>query len=121
MGVPEVKPDFQWCPHCKPGLHACQIYDGRPQRCREFNCQWLKDERFGAHWYPKTAGIIVDTKIEGDDTFVLFVVDPRTPRRWREEPWLSDIKKVARLGLTGSLGAKWTTVILIKDERIPVI
>ena len=120
MGVPEVKKDFEWCPHCNPGS-GCTIYQNRPVRCRDFNCQWLKDERFLDYWYPKTAGIIVDTKVEADHTYVLFVVDPRTPGRWREEPYFSDIKKVARAGLDGRLGAKWTTVILVKNDRIPIV
>ena len=120
MGVPEVKQDFQWCPHCNPGA-GCTIYQKRPGRCRDFNCQWLIDTRFLDYWYPKTAKIIVDTKVEGEHTFVLFVVDPEYPLRWREEPWFTDIKKVAKSGLEGSLGVKWTTVILIKDERIPIL
>lgn len=120
MGVPEVKENHQWCPHCVPGRRACQIYDTRPQRCRDFVCQWLIDERFGDHWFPKHARIIVDHRVEGDVAVVCFVVDPNHPSRWREEPWFSDIKKVARSGLDGFRGVKWTTLVLIRDARIVI-
>lgn len=123
MGVPEIKPDHEWCPHCAFGRREpCLIYAERPQRCRDFVCQWLQDERFGDYWFPKTSKIIVDTKLEGKQAYVLFVVDPEYPGRWREEPWFSDIKTVAKAGLDGSLDGKhWITVILIKDQRIPVV
>ena len=122
MGVPEVKKDFEWCPHCqaKTGGSGCAIYNDRPQRCRDFSCQWLQDERFGAVWFPKTSKIIVDHRVEGDVAVVCFVVDPVVPGRWREEPWFSDIKKVAKSGLIGSIGGKWTTVVLVGKERFVI-
>ena len=120
FSVPEVKPDHAWCPHCVPGLHACQIYPTRPERCRDFHCQWLKDERFGAHWFPKTAKIVIDHRVLGTKAIVYFVVDPAVPNRWREEPWFSDIKQVARSGLAGMEGVRWITVVLVRDERIVV-
>jgi len=120
MGVPETKPDHEWCPHCPTGKGGCSIYESRPQRCRDFHCQWLKDDRFGAYWFPKDSKIIVDHRVEGDTAVVSFVVDPKHPTRWREEPWFSDIKQVARSGLAGFRGVKWTTIVLIKDERVVI-
>jgi predicted pyridoxine 5'-phosphate oxidase superfamily flavin-nucleotide-binding protein len=122
MGVPEVKPDHQWCPWCTPGWPGggCSIYMARPERCRDFKCQWLIDHRFGNHWFPKTAKIVVDHRVEGENAVVCFIVDPAYPLRWREDPWFSDIKKLAEAGLAGSLGAKWVTVVLVKDERVVV-
>jgi hypothetical protein len=122
MGVPEVKKDWQWCPHCVTGRlgGACSIYQTRPERCRDFVCQWLKDTRFGDHWFPKHAKIVVDHRVEDDKAFVYFVVDDRVPGRWREEPWFSDIKQIAKVGLSGRLGARWVTLVLIKDERIVI-
>jgi hypothetical protein len=121
MGVPEVKKDFEWCPHCKPGCGGCTIYEKRPERCRDFNCQWLIDTRFGEYWYPLKSKIIVDTKLAGETMVVSFVVDHDYPNRWREEPWFSDIKKIAKAGLDGHLGRKWTTVVLVREERIPIL
>jgi hypothetical protein len=120
LGVPEVKEDFKWCPHCKPGRGGCGIYGERPQRCRDFHCQWLVDERFGEHWFPARAKIIIDSKLEGEKAYVYFVVDHEYPGRWREDPWFADIKKIARVGLAGSLGRKWTTLVIVKEERIVI-
>lgn len=120
MGVPEVKEDFKWCPHCKLPGGGCGIYQSRPERCRDFHCQWLIDQRFGEHWFPVKSKILVDHKLDGENAYVYFVVDPDYPSRWREEPYFSDIKKIARAGLTGRLGKKWTTLVLIRDARIVV-
>lgn len=125
MSVPEVKKDWEWCPHCRPGRAVpagggCSIYATRPDSCRDFRCQWLKDEHLPDHWFPKTAKIVVDHRLEGETAVVCFVVDPVAPGRWREEPWFSDIKKVAKSGLAGSLGAKWHTVVLVGGERIVI-
>jgi hypothetical protein len=120
MAVPEVKEDFQWCPHAKPGTAcgACSIYETRPDRCRDFHCQWLVDSNFGPHWFPKTAKIVVDHKVDGDGGVVYFVVDPACPGRWKEEPYFSDIKTIARTGLAGVRGIKWVTLVLVKEDRI---
>jgi len=119
MGVPEVKKDFEWCPHFVRGT-GCAVYDSRPERCRDFNCQWLKDERFGAHWFPKTSKIIIDHRVEDGQAWVYFVVDPTCPERWREEPWFSDIMQVAHTGLVGLHGVKWTTLVLVRNDRFTI-
>jgi hypothetical protein len=116
MGVPEIKEDHAWCPHCLKSK-GCGIYADRPQRCRDFSCQWLKDEHFEDHWFPKTARIVVDHRVGDDGVWVCFVVDPNSPLRWKEEPWFSDIKRIAGLGLAGWSGVKWTTVVLVRDVR----
>jgi hypothetical protein len=122
MGVPEVKADHAWCPHCRPGDRqgGCAIYAARPQRCADFHCQWLKDTRFGDVWFPARSKIIIDHRVEGDVAVVCFVVDPVVPGRWREEPWFSDIKTIATAGLDGRLGKKWTTVVICRGEKIVI-
>jgi hypothetical protein len=116
MSVPEMKPDHAWCPKCTLGT-GCSIYASRPERCHDFSCQWLKDDRFGDHWFPKTAKIIVDHRVEGLTAVVSFVVDPAYPTRWREEPWFSDIKQIAKSGIAGFRGIKWTTIVLVRNQR----
>jgi hypothetical protein len=82
---------------------------------------WLIDARFADHWFPARAKIVVDAKLDRDKPIVCFIVDPDYPLRWREEPWFSDIKHMAKRGLEGVDGQKWTTIVLIKDQKIPVI
>jgi hypothetical protein len=121
MSVPEVKKDHEWCPHAKPGHGGCAIYADRPERCRAFNCMWLIDGRIPDYWYPRHARIVINAFTEDGVSYVAFVVDPAYPRRWQLEPWLSDIKALARAGLEGKGGKKWTTFVLLKDQRIPII
>jgi len=132
MDVPEVKDPHRWCPHVKRGIGGnvtggCSIYQSRPERCRTFNCFWLQEPDVPEHWYPLKSKIVINAFDDASGRgFVAFVVDPAYPNRWREEPWFSDIKTMARLGLQGiSLGPhghkKWTTFVLIKDQRIPII
>lgn len=120
LAVPEVKKPHEWCPHCKPGKGGCTIYRTRPERCRDWHCQWLIDEKFGDYWKPVHSRIVIDTRVE-PQPLVMFIVDPDYPLRWREEPWFSDIKTIARAGIEGRLGKKWSTLVLLKDETLPII
>jgi hypothetical protein len=115
MGVPEVKERHKWCPHCSPGC-GCIIYEDRPAPCRQFNCRWLADGTVPDYWFPARSKIVIDIQ-ENNGKFVMcFIVDMAYPARWREEPWLSDIKKWAKAGI-----GKWTCVIMAGDEKIPVL
>lgn len=120
MGVPEVKKDHEWCPHADPGC-GCIIYENRPERCRDFQCQWLYDVRHPDYWFPAKSKIIIDARVEDGKKYISFVVDPAYPNRWREEPYFSDIKHIASAGIDGRMGEKWTTLVRIKDEKIPII
>jgi hypothetical protein len=123
MNVPDVIPAktaHKWCSHASPGC-GCIIYDTRPASCREFSCMWLTDHRIKDHWYPAKARIVIHPTVEKGSNYVSFVVDPAYPLRWREEPYFSDIKEMARIGIEGRQGMKWATFVLIGDERIPII
>lgn len=115
MGVPEVKSRHDWCPHVDKGK-GCKIYDARPDRCREFSCLWLTQSYLDeARWFPLTSRIVVDLRVTPDASFLCFVVDPAYPLRAYEEPYASDIAKLAVAGISGSTGNFWHTVLLIKD------
>lgn len=121
MDVPDIKEPHQWCPHARAGAGGCAIYPRRPERCREFHCMWLIDERIPKYWYPRTAKIVINAFEAEGVAYVAFVVDPAYPTRWREEPWFSDIKEMARAGCYGAAGKKWTTFVTVGDKRIPII
>lgn len=121
MDVPDVKPKHEWCQHARPGCGGCAIYATRPEACRSFHCMWLIDERFPDYWYPAKSKIVINAIEHEGTSHVAFVVDPAYPNRWREEPYFSDIKKLAAHGLDGKYGKKWNTIVMIKDERIPII
>jgi hypothetical protein len=60
---------------------------------------------------------VIDVQEEGGKFVLLFAVDVGMPTRWMQDPWFSDIKTLARKGK--KLG--WTTVVMIGDEKIPVL
>jgi uncharacterized protein len=89
--APEIaKPANTWCKHCaKPG---CGIYDRRPQLCRDFQCEWLKNERLDDAWYPLTSGMIL-SYVEASETLFV-VVDPDRPDAHRKQPYAHDIARM---------------------------
>ena len=95
--VPEVhalsKPLGTWCVHCK-SRKRCDIYDTRPQECRDFNCGYLTLASIGEEWKPSKSKIILTA--ENDGNRVLALVDPARPDAWRKEPFYSQLKDWAR-------------------------
>lgn len=116
MAVPEVKQRHAWCPHARPGK-GCTIYAGRPQRCQEFNCLWLMNGSLKDYWFPARAKIVI--AVRSDPPSLAFIVDPAYPRRWREQPYLADIKTLARAGIDGT--PHYRTVVMIADQTIPIV
>ncbi|MBV8923780.1 MAG: hypothetical protein JOZ74_00285 [Bradyrhizobium sp.] len=88
-----AKPAAQWCRHCKPG-HGCQIYHDRPVECRQFNCLWLIDERFGPHWKPNKSKLVLTTSADGIEVRC----DSTAPDAWRKEPFQREIRALAAAG-----------------------
>jgi len=123
MTIPNFpgKPNpHKWCKHALPGK-GCGIYKDRPQECQDFVCLWLIDGRIPDYWFPKWSKIVISPHFAEKEAYVAFIVDPACPGRWREEPWFSDIKRLARAGLEGTLGQRWTSVVLVGDDRIPIV
>jgi len=80
MAIEELsKPASRWCRHCKPGC-GCQIYDSRPGECRDFNCLWLIDQRFGPHWRPNKSKLVLTTSEDGIEVRC----DPTFPDAWAQ-------------------------------------
>src|SRR5262249_25463728 len=62
--------------------------------CRTFYCLWMIDRHLGKEWRPMTARMILT--FEGTDNSRLAVhVDPSFPGRWEEEPYYSQIRRIA--------------------------
>jgi hypothetical protein len=82
---------------------------------------WLISDQIPDYWYPKLSKIVINPKLTGDKgAFVSFVVDPDYPTRWREQPWIDDIKKMALAGIEGRHGTRWTTTVMVKDKVIVI-
>lgn len=96
FAIPGLKTDKAWCPHCAHGKGGCAIYAERPQLCREFECQYLINPLFGDEWFPHRAKIVA--VMQGDEhggKVCRFYVDDRHPGRWRQQPYLSLIERIA--------------------------
>jgi hypothetical protein len=92
------KPMGQWCPHCIKGKR-CGIYETRPNQCRAFNCGWLADPAVGEEWKPTQSKMVFYNVREGDTNKLIFLVDPGSPLAWKNEPYYSQLKQMARNGL----------------------
>ena len=109
MAIEELsKPTGQWCRHCKPG-RGCQIHDSRPGECRDFNCLWLIDQRFGPHWRPNKSKLVLTTSADGIEVRC----DASFPDAWRREPFHGEIRTLAASG-----EAHDVTVLVIVGERM---
>jgi hypothetical protein len=109
MAIEELdKPAGTWCRHCQPG-RGCGTYDDRPGECREFNCLWLVDDRFGPHWRPSKSKLVLATSADGIEVRC----DPTFPDAWRKEPFLSEIRVLAASG-----EAHDVTMLVIIGQRM---
>jgi hypothetical protein len=86
------KPRGQWCKHCKPG-RGCDIWETRPQFCRDFHCHWISDLSFGEEWKPEKSKLVMNYR-PADNAFVV-MVDPGSPGAWLREPYHSALRTLA--------------------------
>lgn len=52
------KPAYQLCRHSKPS--GCEVYEARPQECRDYSCLWLSDELGEVADRPDAIGVVFD-------------------------------------------------------------
>ena len=108
------KPEGQWCQYCTPG-RGCGIYDSRPDYCRAFQCEWIRQPRFPDHWKPSRSKMVA-TVFPGNG-FLYVQVDPSQPRIWSREPYRSDLAQFARQLLPK--GAH--VLVFVRDEATLII
>lgn len=73
------KPGNSWCAHCSVGK-GCEIYNDRPQSCRDFECVWLQSQRHGKlplELRPDQSRVLMTATTDGNR--LVFVVDPSRP------------------------------------------
>jgi len=108
------KREGQWCRHCRPG-HGCSIYETRPDYCRSFICEWMREPGFPDHWKP-TRSRMVATR-HPPTGFLHIQVDPSQPAMWSREPYRSDLARWARQLLTRRVHV----LVFIRDEATLII
>jgi hypothetical protein len=112
MAIEELdKPAGKWCRHCQPS-RGCRIYENRPNECRDFNCLWLVDARFGPDWKPSKSKLVLTTSDDGIEVRC----DPTFPDAWRKKPFEGEIRALAASG-----EAHDVTVLVIIGERMILV
>lgn len=97
LAVHEIdKPPGIWCTHC-PTKRTCEIYERRPQECRDFNCGWLTSTAIGEEWNPRRSRIVLAAQLDGQR--LVASVHPDRPNAWRREPYYSQLKAWARAAI----------------------
>lgn len=54
----DSKPN-EYCKHCDLNV-GCNIYDNRPDGCREFQCAWLQMNQVGIEMRPDKCGVLFE-------------------------------------------------------------
>ena len=68
LPIPEVNSNpNELCSHCNDG---CNIYETRPQSCRDFKCDWLLTPEMGEDLRPDRCNVIFE-KIDNQSTLAL--------------------------------------------------
>jgi hypothetical protein len=112
------KPKDKWCTHCKPGQGGCSIYQDRPDVCRNFKCLWLLG-KLDDRWQPLKSKMVLWPSKSGEVQILNVSVDARYPDKWRDEPYISHLKKLSIWGVSN----KPTTMIyvLARDKRFLIL
>jgi len=93
LGVTELgKAGGKWCEHAVVPGGGCRIYGERPRSCRVFACGWLASEVYPEHWNPRRCKMVIG--FDPRRGVVEIYVDQG--RRWEQEPWRTDIERLAR-------------------------
>jgi hypothetical protein len=83
-----AKPAGTWCPKCNVGK-GCSIYSERPDVCRAFVCGYLLGAQISESWRPNKAKMV----LVFEDPHITVHVDPGSPAAWRNEPYISDLRR----------------------------
>jgi hypothetical protein len=86
------KPPGKWCEFCST-KQGCDIWPTRPNECRDYYCEYLKQDWIGEEWYPLKSRMIIALMNKGEK--LVINVDPQRPDAWRKEPYYSTIKRWA--------------------------
>jgi hypothetical protein len=88
------KPRDTWCSHCST-RKQCDIYDARPEPCRDYYCGWMRLAKIPQEWRPIDSRMIINFT---EDSRHLFIhVDPARPDAWRRKPYLQHLRELARV------------------------
>ncbi len=100
LPIPEAKSEHsQLCSHCNKG---CNIYDKRPNMCKEFNCDWLLDETIPEELRPDKCNVIFEYI---NKYSVLCLVHFNDLNAWNREPVMNYMKKLNSEGISVAISS----------------
>lgn len=109
LGVKELnKEPNENCVHCNAGK-GCQIYETRPQTCREFNCLWLQNELMPEEMRPDRTHVVLSVPTDGESLVAL--VDEKRPDAYLKGPTGDLVRYFSRK----------TSVLVVVGEKRKVI
>jgi hypothetical protein len=88
------KPAGPRCNHCAEA--GCRIYPGRPQVCRDYECQWLTDRRLPPHFRPDRIGVLFMEDYELGEYRA--VCAPSRSMAWRQPRVFAHLVAMAKSG-----------------------
>lgn len=89
------KPAGPWCSHCLKTA-GCNVYETRPDVCRDFECLWKGDRGLSAQLRPDRVGVILMEDPDSDEYRA--VCDPAKPMAWRNPLIFQHLLSVAKSG-----------------------
>ena len=85
------------CANCVSG-GGCSIYANRPQVCRDFECEWLRQRHLTRPFRPDRIGVIFMEAVTADEYWA--VCAPTRPLAWRQPRVFAYLVSVAKTGRT---------------------
>lgn len=120
FAIPSLgKGEGVWCSHCTIGT-GCQIYEQRPQECRDFFCHYRLDTDVPERWKPDRSHMVLVS--DADGVRIIVHVDPKRPQAWRADPYYRDLKAWALNRLQADkqvhvrIGTR--TIIILPDRDV---
>lgn len=97
LSVPQLsKRMYSDCKHCVP-LEGCEIYEKRPNVCREYQCLWLQDPDLADRLKPNVCGVLFDRPVGSKVVAGLF--DPKDPMALSRPEVINFMQSLVRSGL----------------------
>ena len=108
------KPMGTWCTNCS-NKNSCDIYPDHPQECKDYQCGYLTLANvFSEIWNPTKSKMVISLGLNGHRIRV--DVHPSYPTRWKEEPYYSDLRRIAQ-----NLNPKTTQLIVRVGRKTTVM
>lgn len=116
--LPDHKPVNTWCQHCDKKA-GCQIYEDRPETCREFACMWLLSQErpnpMGLALRPDKSKVVLAP--HPDEDVIIAHIDPAYPFAWREKGMGHLIERLAYRSLKVVLSTGLSTEKKVVTRR----